>query len=205
MSTLPSSPLSDEHQQRMITTDPSSQTLNSQIPSNKTLLSQKCSKQSALTVDNPLSERTSSSLSQQHTSSHLLLQGNSSVHLMASSIKGVSPFPSRQIDSPSQHSNVQRSISGRTSRATTRIDWYKIADGDDPINQEWFGYGGGPKVELEFNGDLFRVNPAFGCCLIDMACIDEMVEVPDQLKVCSCIVWTTVVMCILVYRYSILN
>lgn len=173
-------------------TDPSSQTLSSQIPSNKTLLSQKYSKQSSLTVGNHSSERASSPLSQQHTSSHLPVRENSSVHLMASSIKGVSPFPSRQIDSPSQHSNIQRSLSGRTSHATTRIDWYKIADGEDPVNQEWLGYGGGPKVELEFNGDLFRVNPAFGCCLIDMACIDKITEMPDQLKVHACIVGKTV-------------
>lgn len=71
-------------------------------------------------------------------------------------------------------------MSDRTSRATTRIDWYKMAEEEET---EWFGYGGTPKEEFEFNGEMLRASPAFGCVLISPANIQSVPEIPQQLKV----------------------
>lgn len=90
---------------------------------------------------------------------------------------------SHERDIHSQNSTMEQLLPSYTSRATTRIDWYNMTEGNDSNIQEWFGYGGGPKVELQFNGDLLRVSPAFGCCLTNKLCISKSMEVPEQLKV----------------------
>ncbi len=48
---------------------------------------------------------------------------------------------------------------------------------------EWFGYGGAPKEELEFTGDLLRASPAFGCVLISSSNVQSRFEIPHQLRV----------------------
>ncbi len=48
---------------------------------------------------------------------------------------------------------------------------------------EWFGYGGAPKEELEFTGDLLRASPAFGCVLISSSNVQGRLEIPQQLRV----------------------
>lgn len=51
----------------------------------------------------------------------------------------------------------------------------------------WFGYGGVPKEELEFNGDLLKVSPAFGCVLITPESLQTNSDIPQQLKVILCV------------------
>ncbi len=48
---------------------------------------------------------------------------------------------------------------------------------------DWFGYGGAPKKELEFTGDLLRASPAFGCVLISSSNVQGRLEIPQQLRV----------------------
>ncbi len=77
-------------------------------------------------------------------------------------------------------------MSGRTSRATTRVDWYKMAEEEET---EWFGYGGTTKEDLQFNGEVLRASPAFGCVLISPTSVQSMSEIPQQLKVCWLILY----------------
>ena len=150
-----------DHQQSIKVT--SNQSFVSQPPSNKTLTSHHSSGRA-------LPERASSPLS--HHSFHIPTQ--SFIAAVSSTNKMSTPGPS------SQRSFRQQSpTSGRTTRATTRMDWYKMVEGEG----EWFGYGGGPKEEVEFSGDTHCVSPAFGCLLIGPACIQSNPEIPQQLKV----------------------
>ena len=92
---------------------------------------------------------------------------------------------SRTTSQRSHHVSVfdQQHQSSPVSRATTRIDWYKITE--EPVQESdvgWFGYGGGARSNMEFLGDTLQVSPAFGCVLVDTRSFTE-VDLPEQLKV----------------------
>lgn len=100
--------------------------------------------------------------------------------------------------SPSQCSNLsQRSVSHNQhrsnlgqSRTGTRIDWYRLgeeqpSDSRSTISKwEWFGYGGGPRIKMEFNDQMLGVSPGFGCIFVGANCVSMVNEIPSSFKVC---------------------
>ena len=99
--------------------------------------------------------------------------------------------------SPSQCSNVSQHSVSRTqhrlnpvqSRTATRIDWYKLGEErpegsrSSVSKSEWLGYGGGPKIKVEFLDKVFQVSPGFGCVFVGTKCVSMVDEIPKAFKV----------------------
>ena len=107
-------------------------------------------------------------------------------------ISSVGASPS-QCSNLSQHSlgRNQQHLTATTSRTTTRIDWYKL--GEEQPNEsrstlsktdQWYGYGGGPRVSIELSNQLFQASPGFGCMFVSSSCITTVKEIPESFKVC---------------------
>ena len=108
-------------------------------------------------------------------------------------VSGVPDVSTSHSPSLSQHSLVhnQPRPTAVSSRAATRIDWYKLGEEQPDESRstlsktEWFGYGGGPRVTMEFLDQTFQVNPSFGCIFVGTSCVSQVKEIPQPFKVCQ--------------------
>ena len=100
---------------------------------------------------------------------------------------------SSQCSTLSQHSLTrhQPHLTATTSRTTTRIDWYKLNEEQSRESRstlsktdQWFGYGGGPRISIEVLDQSFQVSPGFGCLFVGTSCVAMMKEIPESFKVC---------------------
>ena len=79
-----------------------------------------------------------------------------------------------------------------SSQPTTRIDWYRLgeesqlSDSRSSLSKpEWFGYGGGPRVNVEFFNQSLQASPGFGCVFVGQSCISTLKEISESFKVCN--------------------
>ena len=112
-----------------------------------------------------------------------------------------SPSASQHSLSRTQHHRHTAASTGHplpaassSSQPTTRIDWYRLCEGQQqqPSDSqssiskqppEWFGYGGGPRIDVEIFDKLLQVSPGFGCVFVGTSCISTVREIPESFKV----------------------
>ena len=103
-------------------------------------------------------------------------------------------FPSQPSLSRTQHRHTAASTGHpptSSSQPATRIDWYRLcedqqqpSDSQSSISKpEWFGYGGGPRINVEIFEKVLQVSPGFGCAFVGTNCISTVKEIPESFKV----------------------